>query len=369
MRIALPTANTYWRDTLPGQFFLASWGPISGGKGDRNVENPIISVIVPIYKVEPYLRKCLNSIVGQTYRNLEIILVDDGSPDGCPVICDEYAARDKRIKVIHQANGGVSAARNAGLAEATGDWVGWVDSDDWIEPDMYEYMLKNALKYGADIAVCGRVERYPERSRFWVWEDTQVLDREQALEKLLENKLMGNYLCDKLWRRELFQGIVFPMGRTFEDIAIAHRLFLRAKCVVCLPEAKYNYLQHPGSIVANAGLLNRWNHYAAAKERYDEMQNDWPQFEPLLATQCVTSATGLWCSYCTGSEEERKRLQSQLPAMSSFCKKHITVAQERLGLGLAGRIVLRLTSHAKPWAFSLARLVSKLYEWKHGNPL
>lgn len=338
-------------------------------KETQRMSDPKISVIVPVYKVEPYLRKCLDSIVNQTYRNLEIILVDDGSPDNCGAICDEYAARDGRIQVIHQANGGVSAARNSGLAEATGDWVGWVDSDDWIEPDMYEYMLKNVLEQNADIAVCGRIEWYPDKNCFWVWEDTQVLDTEQALEKLLENKLMGNYLCDKLWRRGLFQGIVFPIGRTFEDIAIAHRLFLRAKCVVCLPKAKYNYLQHPESIVANASLLNRWNHYAAAKDRYDEMQNDWPQLEPLLATQCVTSATGLWCSYCAGSKEEQKQLQPLLRTVSAFCKKHIAVAQEQLGLGLAGRIVLRLTPYTRPWAFALARLVSKLYEARHGRPL
>ena len=95
-----------------------------------------ISVIVPVYKVEPYLRKCLDSIVGQTHRNLEIILVDDGSPDNCGAICDEYAARDERIKVIHKENGGVASARNAGLAVASGDYIGWVDSDDWIETDM-----------------------------------------------------------------------------------------------------------------------------------------------------------------------------------------------------------------------------------------
>ena len=99
---------------------------------------PKISVIVPVYKVEPYLRKCLDSIVNQTYRNLQIILVDDGSPDNCGKICDEYAARDRRIEVIHQENGGISAARNAGLNLADGDYIGWVDSDDWIEPEMYE---------------------------------------------------------------------------------------------------------------------------------------------------------------------------------------------------------------------------------------
>ena len=115
--------------------------------------NAKISVIIPVYNREKSLKKCLDSVMGQTYKNLEIILVDDGSKDSSGVICDEYAAGDSRIKVIHQQNAGVAAARNAGLAMATGDYIGWVDSDDWIEPDMYECMLDNAQKYEADIVV------------------------------------------------------------------------------------------------------------------------------------------------------------------------------------------------------------------------
>ena len=123
-----------------------------------------ISIIVPVYKVEPYLRKCLDSIVGQTYQKLEIILVDDGSPDSCGAICDAYAARDERIRVIHKENGGVASARNAGLDAATGDYIGWVDSDDWIEADMFECLLKGAEDYDADIVVCGREDSYPDHN-------------------------------------------------------------------------------------------------------------------------------------------------------------------------------------------------------------
>ena len=117
--------------------------------------NPKISVIVPVYKVEKYLDRCVESIVNQTYKNLEIILVDDGSPDNCPVMCDEWAEKDERIRVIHKENGGLADARNAGMNIATGDYIGFVDSDDWIEPNMYEVLLKNALKYDADISRCG----------------------------------------------------------------------------------------------------------------------------------------------------------------------------------------------------------------------
>ena len=117
-------------------------------------KNVKISIIVPVYKVEKYLDKCVNSIVGQTYKNLEIILVDDGSPDNCPAMCDEWAQKDSRIKVIHKKNGGLSSARNAGLDACTGDYIGFVDSDDWIEPDMYEYLLNIGMKNNADVSRC-----------------------------------------------------------------------------------------------------------------------------------------------------------------------------------------------------------------------
>lgn len=121
-----------------------------------NDSSPLISIIVPVYNVEPYVSKCLESILRQTYQNIEIIIIDDGSTDGGSDICDAYAHKDKRIKVIHQSNEGVSGARNVGLRIAKGEFIGFVDSDDWIEADMYEYLLQNIQQQDADIAICGK---------------------------------------------------------------------------------------------------------------------------------------------------------------------------------------------------------------------
>ena len=337
--------------------------------GVRGVDSPKISVIVPVYKVEPYLRKCLDSIVNQTYENLEIILVDDGSPDNCGAICDEYAARDKRITVIHKPHGGVSSARNAGLAAATGEWLGWVDSDDWIEPDMYEYLLHGARKYGADIAVCGRIEIYPNQKVPRGWEADTLLDRKQAMGLLLKNDLMQNYLWDKLWKRELFQGLAFPEGKTFEDVAVMYRIFERAERVVCVPGYGYNYRHHGGSIIANVSLENKMNYYLAAKARYEEMRARWPQFERQLLAQCAVSSIGIWCAYYDNPRETRQRMKGQLREISEFCAPHVKAAGEYIGVGLAGKLVLVLVPHARWWSFALARWVSKLYRWKHGRPL
>lgn len=333
------------------------------------MSEPKISVIVPVYKVEPYLRKCLDSIVGQTYQNLEIILVDDGSPDSCGAICDEYAAQDKRVQVIHKANGGVSSARNAGLAAATGEWIGWVDSDDWIEPDMYSYMLEKVREYGADIAVCSRSECCRDQNVARGWEREQMLDTEAALELLLKNDVMQSFLWDKLWRRELFDGQFFPEGRTFEDIAIMHRLFMRARRVICLPEVKYHYLQHQGSIVDSKSLENLINHFIAVKLRLDEMCSQWPQFLQLLEAQCVASAVGLWCGYFRNSREARRLAFPMLREVSAFCAPRVKRVAEAAGAGLAGRLVLKLIPYPTWWSFALAGLVSWLYERKHGSPL
>ena len=169
------------------------------------MDNPKISVIVPVYKVEKYLDRCVESIVNQTYKNLEIILVDDGSPDNCPAICDAWANKDERIKVIHKENGGVSSARNRGIDAATGDYIGFVDSDDWIEPDMYELLADNAKKYDADISRCGYFVDWPDHiaqvgnGGILLYEDI-----ERRCEMLRSYHLVSA-LWNKIYRRELFE--------------------------------------------------------------------------------------------------------------------------------------------------------------------
>lgn len=332
-----------------------------------NVDNSRISVIVPIYKVEPYLQKCLDSIVGQTYRNLEIILVDDGSPDNCGAICDEYAAKDQRIKVIHQANGGVSAARNAGLAAATGNWIGWVDGDDWAEADMYGYLLENARKYGADVAVCGRVERYANRDVFWGWDTLQVWNQEQVIAQLLEDQALRNYLCDKLWKRELFDGIRFPEGQIFEDIIVTCQLFLKANTFIGLPEAKYNYRQRSDSIVKSQSFAQQISYVQAARQQMETLRKAWPQYEDQMAAQCVAAAIGLWMTYDTAPKEERIKYRQDIRQIAVFVKKYQKAVLQYRKLGLAGRLILRLIPYDAWWSFRLAGCIGKLYQRRHGT--
>ena len=333
------------------------------------MEQPKISIIVPIYKAEPYLRQCLDSITAQTCQNLEIILVDDGSPDGCGAICDAYGAKDSRIRVIHQPNRGVSSARNAGLAAATGEWIGWVDADDWIDADLFSYLLGNALSEQADVCVCGRYEELPHRTDRFRFPERTLLDRQAALKALLENRNLDDALYDKLWKRQLFQGISFPTGRTYEDLATVYRLLEKAERILCLPEQKYHYRRRSGSIVGDTSLPNRMNHYLAAQARYEDMVRRWPEFEELLQERCMAAAVGIWCGWCRNAPNVRRQYAPQLKEIAAYARPRIQKVLRRTSSGLAGRMVMRLLPYNTWWAFTLSGIIGYFYQRKHGRML
>jgi exopolysaccharide biosynthesis predicted pyruvyltransferase EpsI len=215
--------------------------------------NELVTVIVPVYKVEKYLEKCLDSILGQSYRNLEIILVDDGSLDNCGQICDDYALKDPRIVVIHKANGGLSSARNAALDITKGDWILCVDSDDYIHPRMVEKMLSSTKAYSVDIVICSHyIEKENKLSiTDRIIDDVVVMDRMQALDRLVEDKEIKSYAWGKLYRADLFSGVRYPEGRNYEDIATTYYLFDRAQKIIKIPEYLYFYLVRDDSISYN----------------------------------------------------------------------------------------------------------------------
>ncbi len=212
--------------------------------------NELVSVIVPIYKVEKYIRKCLDSILNQSYENLEIILVDDGSPDNCGSICDEYGAKDSRIRVIHKENGGLSSARNAALDICKGDWIICVDSDDYICPDMVEKLVKAAHDYDADLVISSHFEEKGGKLNITdrIMDKPQIMDREAALKKLVEDDDIKNYAWGKLYRASHFEGVRYPEGRNYEDIPTTYRLFDKAKKIVKIPEFLYVYYIRDDSI-------------------------------------------------------------------------------------------------------------------------
>ena len=235
-----------------------------------------ISIIVPIYNVEKYIRLCVDSIINQTYRNIEIILVDDGSPDECPKICDEYVGKDSRIRVIHKVNGGLSDARNAGMKIATGDWLGFVDSDDYIHPKMYEILLNNAKNTNSDLSVCNfDLVKESECCDFSL--DGGVRLIEQPVREFLCNKVFSANSWNKLYKRQLFDGIEFPVGLLYEDLATTYKIVDRAERVVLSDDKLYAYVQRGNSIMNNTRFLMKPDKVSIVQEMwcfFDRKYND-----------------------------------------------------------------------------------------------
>ena len=236
----------------------------------------MLSIIVPVYKTEQYLRQCVASICEQTYANLEIILIDDGSPDNCGAICDELAALDKRVKVIHKLNGGVSDARNVGVANACGQYIGFVDSDDTLESDFFERLLCYAQKNACDI-VCSDSKLYKGNKcakKISYFKDNKIFVAQEGLCTVLSNKL-GNSVWNKLFARKLFQDVFFPQGRIYEDAATLYQLAAKANRIGYVHYAGYNYIRHDNSIISNAiDAKSSYQHYLAYKERLQFAQKN-----------------------------------------------------------------------------------------------
>lgn len=282
----------------------------------------LISIIVPVYKTEIYLHKCLSSIVNQTYKNLEIILIDDGSPDNCGKICDEYAERDMRIKIIHQKNEGLSAARNAGLRIAKGEYIGFVDSDDWVDADMYEVLFKGVEEYEAQIAICGYYDIVDNNFREVREEHTTLCNRDEAIHHLILDRTFTNHVWNKLYKRELFDGVLFPYGRAFEDIATTYKLFEKARNIVCLNSSKYYYLRRQDSIISTRTIKSRADRCVMIYERYIDLVQRYPQEKEMLLSKFYKNYAALGSLISRQSKDGWRTYESYIEEIHSFAMEH-----------------------------------------------
>lgn len=216
-----------------------------------NETGSLISIIVPVYNVEKYLRKCLESITNQTYKNIEIICIDDGSPDNSIDILNEFAEKDKRIKIIKQENQGLSGARNTGIRNSTGKYIMFVDSDDWLKNDFCQFAYENFLKYEADILVLpmcsiseeGKILKEFNKNR------VHVLNDSEAMENMFSRSGISWCAPSKLYKKELFKEIKFPLGKLMEDKATLYKIYAKCKKIVFIENSKYMYLVRKGSIM------------------------------------------------------------------------------------------------------------------------
>lgn len=239
----------------------------------------LISIIVPVYKVEDYVDRCVKSLISQTYNNYEIILVDDGSPDRCPQICDKWGVQDKRIKVVHKVNGGLSDARNAGIEASSGEYITFVDSDDCVDERFVECLYSQILETGSQIACIGMLE-FSDVSQIkvdTVKYETKVYTRKEAIAELFEPLGFQNYACNKMYHRKLFDSVLFPYGKVMEDLATTYRLIEQCDLISYCPAKLYFYFQRANSILhkINRKLSVDW--YSLSKVRYLDLQKEYPE--------------------------------------------------------------------------------------------
>lgn len=229
----------------------------------------LISVIIPVYKVEEYLCRCVDSVLAQTYTNMEIILVDDGSPDQCPAMCNEYARQDSRVKVIHQENAGLSGARNAGIDMAQGQWLAFVDSDDYLAADFLEQLYQACVDTGSDMSVCRweyvRGEAIPEHG---TGEIRVYTGREMLANLYVPDGAYFVVAWNKLYRKELFEDIRYPLGRIHEDEATTYRIYDKVKKAAYVDRSLYGYFVTPVSITRGFNP-KRMDWVTAVAERID----------------------------------------------------------------------------------------------------
>ena len=246
---------------------------------------PTVSIIIPVYQVEKYLDKCIASVVGQTYQNLQIILIDDGSTDRSPAICDGWKSRDPRITVVHQPNGGLSRARNAGLKLATGEFVGFVDSDDWIEPLMIETLLAAMQETDADIAVCNfqvEPQELRDNQKKMCSLERTLYSSKEALKMLLKGEgFIHSFVWNKLFKRSVIANIDFPSGKIYEDLLWTPMVIGNANMIICLDSILYHYIQREDSLTHSdkTFLIRLLDKLEMIHQRMEFIRGRYPELE------------------------------------------------------------------------------------------
>lgn len=283
----------------------------------------LISVIVPVYNVEKYLQDCVESIINQTYKNLEIILVDDGATDTSGKLCDEFAIKDNRIKVIHKTNGGLSDARNAGLDVARGEYISFIDSDDWIAPDMYEKMMAAISEYEVDLCCAGRYDVY-DGTKFegLCPRENGKITSSDFLKRMLIAEECDVSVWDKLFKKELFDGIRFPFGEINEDAAVIHLVVDRARFVGIITDRVYNYRHRAGSITTTSFSERNFILIKHAKDILDFVSSNYCEIQNYALSNYARKLLDVCGLLVCASKPTRKKYKAQLKATKKELKKN-----------------------------------------------
>ena len=291
---------------------------------------PLLSVIVPVYKVEEYLDQCVESIIHQTWPNLEIILVDDGSPDNCPAMCDDWAKRDSRIRVIHKENGGLSDARNAGIDAAQGEYITFADSDDFLDKRMYEILMEAIEKYNAQVALCNYYVFFSEQN----WHPSSMKEQTVTVycnEDANARMFTDFSACNKVYKRDLFNEIRYPKGKVFEDARTTYKIAACLDTLAVVPDSLYYYRQRETSIMHTLKKEDYFEKIAVWDELYAFEKEHQPSLLPVI---CKRKNDSIFNSILTVLKQQR------LKADKALLKELMENFSQPLEVGLKTKLFL-----------------------------
>ena len=287
-------------------------------------KKPLVSVIIPVYNVSRYLPQCLDSVTGQTYQNLEIVIIDAGSTDRSGDICDQYAERDDRIRVIHSENRGLASARNLGLENIRGDYISFIDSDDWIEPHTIETLLGTAIKTEAVIVAAKRCFEYVGMTLHdkEIDECLRIYNGEDLLLALAEAKF-GNTVWNKLYKAKCFKETRFPDGLNYEDVSTTLKVMKEAAenggSLVSLPDVLFHYRVRKSSILNTYSFKNNIDSWTAHYSKYIAL----PGYREKILSECIEPIRRMWMSFPGYSEEEKAKARKTIREMQAFSRKNL----------------------------------------------
>lgn len=322
-------------------------------------KEPLVSIVIPVYNVSAYLPECLESLMYQTYPNIEILVIDDGSTDGSGEICEAYARKDSRIRLFHQENHGISFARNVGISRARGEFLMFLDSDDWVERDAVEILLRAMLPSRADIVIAGYAEEYKGKTvrPSLHQEPFFTVSGASVLPDFFGGRISG-LPWDKLYRAGCFEEIRFPVGRNYEDISTLWKLMKRLSenggTVAVLPDCLFHYRVRKSSVSHTCSLRNVTDYWTAYTEQYDSL----PAYRDQILEGCFVAIGKMWVAYSGLSEEEKKRAEPLVREMRRFSKANFQKVMKGRYPGRV-RLYCALSQTDSPAVRRLCRLVGK----------
>lgn len=294
---------------------------------------PKISIIVPVYNMERYLRQCVDSILAQTFKEWELLLIDDGSKDSSAAICDEYAAVDSRIRVIHKENGGLADTRNMGIEMATAPLIGFIDSDDWVDPDMYETLYDTLVKSEADISMCGHYYTYTYREKpSCTSGEVKVYSGDEALMMIIEDRKIKSFLVDKLYKKEVIRDLL-PKSFYYEDYATLFKWFVGVSKVAICESPKYHYRQRRGSIALDSHPRKKYHFYLAEKSRCTYLIENgiFPEYHKKFVAKLVRVGLGQ-IKAILRYKEDKSEGKEYIDIIKSEIQSYMPVSVRDLGL-------------------------------------